>query len=679
VAFNGKPATIRTLSTPSFAPSMMLSARIAIGFFAGLICFVVLFFSFRLILLLQHSDLYLQSTGADVLKSFFIGARFDLRMASYAVLPLVLTPIFPGKRFVKFSVVWLSTFAAIYSLLAFVELEFYREFAQRLNGLAIQYIKEDAQTVAFMIWHSFPVIRYLLVLLLVSAFGFVIFRSLVGRINPENITLPWNRALPLVLLLLFVDVLVSRGTLRQGPPLRWGDAYHSDVMFLNQLALNGSFTFAKAVINQRAKDENSKWVGVMTNSQALEITRKLLVSEREQLVDAEHAAVRRIHNNPTTKVAPPNIVIVLMESFSGQFVGSLTGVKGITPEFDRLSRQGVLFQRAFSNGTHTHQGIFTTLSCFPNLPSHEYLMQQPEGRNQFSGLTTVLPDHSSLFVYNGDFNWDNQYGFFSNQGMQEFIGRYDFDSPILLDPVWGVSDEDMFNRAELELDRLSKNKQPFFAVLQTLSNHIPYNIPNPERFTPVTDHGELSDRLTAMRYSDWALGQFFRNIETRPYYENTIFVVVGDHGFGTRLQLTEVNLLRFHVPLLIIGPGLRQFVTDTIATQVDVIPTILGRLGEPKQHQCWGRDLLDIKEPADGFAIIKPSGDEFTMAIIQDKKMLTFDHSRGGHLYDWTLYPRASASPVSDDVELQAMQTLLQGYVQTALTSLRLNTTGSGE
>ena len=200
---------------------------------------------------------------------------------------------------------------------------------------------------------------------------------------------------------------------------------------------------------------------------------------------------------------------------------------------DRLTADGVLFTRFFANGTHTHQGTFVSLACFPNLPGFEYLMQTPEGSNDFSGLPQLLGRRKmdNLYVYNGDFAWDNQSGFFGRQGVTKFIGRFDYKNPVVSDPTWGVSDQDMFDRAAEELGKQSAAK-PFYAILQTLSNHTPYALPERLPVDPVTGHGSLDPLLTAMRYSDWALGQFFEKIRNAPYYRETLFVIVGDHGFG---------------------------------------------------------------------------------------------------------------------------------------------------
>ncbi|MBL4680405.1 MAG: LTA synthase family protein [Pseudomonadales bacterium] len=379
------------------------------------------------------------------------------------------------------------------------------------------------------------------------------------------------------------------------------------------------------------------------------------------------------------KFKPKNVVIVLMESFSGRYVGALGNDYNVTPEFDSLSKKGILFSRFFSNGTHTHQGVFATLTSFPNLPNHEYLMQQPEGRNQFSGITKLLPEHNSLFVYNGDFNWDNQLGFFKNQGLQRFVGKHEIKAEQYGNNVWGVPDHLMFDRAEYELLKLSQ-RGPFIAVVQTLSNHMPYELPQTLEFEPVMIDGKVSERLTAMKYSDWSLGRFFRNIRNAPYYEDTLFVVLGDHGFAVPNQLTSINLLRFHVPLLFLGNFTEDKIGSlitTVASQVDVVPTVVSMLGKTPIHQSWGRNLFDLSQEDEGFAAIKPSGDDPTMAIIKGESILTYDAQLGPNLYQYDLGNK-SYSKKLDNPDLAAkLKHELLSYVQTASTSLKNNSTSN--
>jgi phosphoglycerol transferase MdoB-like AlkP superfamily enzyme len=325
--------------------------------------------------------------------------------------------------------------------------------------------------------------------------------------------------------------------------------------------------------------------------------------------------------------------------------------------------------------------MFASIGCFPNLPGFEYLMKTPESGNKFSGLPQLLGarNFDNLFVYNGDFAWDNQSGFFGKQGVSNFIGRLDFVDPVVFDPTWGVSDQDMFDRAAEELEKKSGGK-PFYALLQSLSNHTPYPIPDKLPVEPVTGHGSLDQHLTAMRYADWALGQFFEKARKAPYFKETMFVIVGDHGFGNNEQLTEMNLARFNVPLLLIGPGIQNKFgnqRDTVGTQVDIVPTIMGRLGGKVRHQCWGRDLLNLPKDDPGFGVIKPSGGEQIVAIITGNKILIESKTTEPKVYQYQLGAKPQAILMENSPDQTELKHKLEAFLQTATKSLLENTAGA--
>ena len=640
-------------------------------------CLLLMQFLLRLGLYLLNPALRESAEASDVLQSFIMGARFDLRMAAYALLPCLLLPVIRIRSYVLFCRLWLSAFALGYLFFGIVEVEFYAEFQQRLNGLVFQYVSEDPVTVLSMLWHGLPVLTYLS---LFTACGYLVLHCInwlfrQNLIKTSDLSPRPGLSIICAAALLVVTVICTRGTFRSGPPLRWGDAYVTNNLFLNQLALNGSFTLITAGLNNLDRTNPKDW---LTQEPALAEaqTKKLLFVSSDEDTSSSQRPIGRISNNSSViHASPKNVIVILMESFAAAHVGSMGGKLNVTPAFDALTEDGILFDHFFSNGTHTHQGMFATLSCFPNLPGHEYLMQQPEGRQQFSGIATLLPGHEKLFVYNGDFSWDNQKGFFANQGFDKFVGRDDYVDPIHIDPVWGVSDQDMFNRGLAELDALAPD-QPLVAILQTLSNHLPYSLPEPLPIEPVVEDGVLNERLTAMKYADWALGEFMQSLKQKSYFDDTLVVLVGDHGFGTDRQLTAVNLLRFHVPLLLISPMLddhRGTVNGTVGSQVDIVPTALGLLGESTNNQCWGRNLFDLPDDDPGFAIIKPSGSEPTVAIVTDDRIVTYEPHTGSHLYSYTLGPLAVAKEENDpDLETD-LRTSLQSFIQTAILGLAGN------
>jgi len=663
---------------------------------ASAVALLALFALLRLGLLLFNRELIGSTPLASFVEAFGNGLRFDLRVTVYILVPLLLAVLSSRAMAARrLQQLWLGVCASVAILLGLIELNFYREFHQRLNSLVFQYLQEDPATVLSMLWHGFPVLRLLAAWLAASAALFALFGWLERRTRAAPVSLAsaparrgasWPARFAVFGVLLVVSVVAARGTLRQGPPLRWGDAFTTASTFANHLGQNATLSLYDAARNRFSSHRDNSWKATLPVADAQAITRELLLTANDRLVDAELAPVRRDFQPPADgQLAVRNVVVILMESFAGRYVGALGSADGITPNFDRLAGEGLLFERFFANGTHTHQGMFASMACFPNLPGFEYLMQTPEGGHRFSGLPQLLGARAfdDVYVYNGDFAWDNQAGFFGNQGMKRFVGRNDYVNPVVSDPTWGVSDQDMFTRAAEELGKLD-NGAPFYALLQTLSNHTPYALPEQLPVAAVEGHGALDQHLTAMRYSDWALGQFFDKVRNQPWFKQTLFVVVGDHGFGAPEEVTEMDLLRFHVPLLLIAPGVTERFgsrREVVGTQVDVVPTIMGRLGGEVRHQCWGRDLLSLPADDPGFGIVKPSGSDQTVALIRGDRVLVQPKEQPARLYRYRLGGEPAGERIAAAEDQPQLLRQLHAYLQTATASLLANTSGdrSGE
>lgn len=652
-------------------------------FILSALTLMVIFSLLRYALFKYNADLIGDTPTATFIEAFCNGLRFDAKVTAFIMIPIGLTFLCSKAMALRtLQLIWLTLAACVGIFLGVLELDFYHEFHQRLNSLVFQYVREDPRTVLSMIWNGYPVVKYMIAWIIITAIVFLIFK-LIDRITKKNTNKQYPYYVQLVIFILCVAVIVlaGRGTLRQGSPLRWGDAYTTDSPFANQLGLNGTLSLIDAARNVSSR--STVWKATMPDEEAEKIVRSMIVLPNETLVETDKAVIRRdtlVDKNKTLPVK--NVVVILMESFAGRYVGALGNPSNITPNFDRLAKEGLLFTQFFSNGTHTHQGMFATMACFPNLPAFETLMQEPEGNNKFSGLPQLLSirDMSDVYVYNGDFAWDNQMGFFSNQGMTSFVGRNDYVNPVFSDSTWGVSDQDMFTRGNEELNKLEASGKPFYALLQSLSNHTPYALPKDLPVEPVTDQGSQNEHLTAMRYSDWALGQFFEKAKKSPYYKDTIFIVVGDHGFGNPIQLTDMDLFRFNVPLLIIAPGIQEkfgATSSTVGTQVDIVPTIMGRLGGDVRQQCWGRDLLNLPAGDKGFGIIKPSSSDQTIAILSGNEILIRPNEKDVKLYRYQVGANPTATLIDDKQEADNLKQKLEAYVQMATKSLLDNTAGA--
>ncbi|HZZ43461.1 MAG TPA: LTA synthase family protein, partial [Tepidisphaeraceae bacterium] len=624
-----------------------------------LLCLLLLQFSLlRLGLLFTNHTSAAAATHSQLAGAFLRGLRFDLATACYLLLPFIILAHLPrigptaGPRARRCFFFLLSCLIVATTFILLAEYEFFREFQTRYNQLAFQYL-DQPRIVLGMIWYNYPIFRYILICFSISLIvllpAYLLSRRLFRNATPDK---PLRLLISLGLLLPCLIIAMRGGF--QTEPLRWGDAYRSTNDFSNQLGLNGIFCLVHSFVDRFQRRDSDLWLkSKIPLPEARSVARRLVVSPGESLLDPDHRTVFR-RSNPAIPVStrlkstprPPNVVLVIMESFSARFCGAAGSPEDLTPNFSRIAADGILFDHAFSGGIHTHQGIFCTMLGFPNLPGHEYLLEQELGKQLFSSLPAVFHSqgYRTLFLYNGNFAWDNMRGFFQKQGVDTFIGTSDFINPSRRDKVWGVADQDVFDRANQEFDRADQTGKPFFSVILTLSNHIPFDLPDPLPFPRTTDHGDLNRRLDALRYADWSIGRFIDQAKKLPYFNNTLFVFVGDHGFHVDPVLTETHLLFHHVPLLFYSPNLlpSPSVNHTPSGQTNIAPTIIGLLGLAVPHSYWARNLFDTSFPDPNFVYFKGSGNtgaNRALAFLRGDTLLQISSTGSPSLYHYTLWP----------------------------------------
>ncbi len=657
-------------------------------FIFALYVLLLLYFGFlRLALLQRNIVLAEQIPSAILTMSFLTGMRFDLAISSYMLIPLfVALMVFKGRS--RSRVIWL--FCIIFQaafLLGLAEAEFYSEFESRFNTLVFEYLSHP-NIVAEMIWEGYPVVRYVLLWMLLAAFfAFMVRRLFHFFFSSDEPGYPSLSRILGSMGMLVLMVFASRGGFGH-EPLRWGDAFFSESTFANHLALNGMFSLGRSVWD-KIYSKQAFWTKAMPVEEAFKDVRELLfLPDESDMHDKDHPILRRgassseAMKHKASSSKPMNVVVILMESFSGRYVGALGAREGLTPEFDRLSERGALFERAFSNGTHTHQGVYASLCSFPHLPGYDYLMKMMEANQEFSSLPGLLKaqGYQTLFLYNGLFSWDNKEGFFRHQGIDRFIGSGDYVAPTFVDPVWGVCDYDVFSRANSEFSAMS-SKGPFLGVILTLSNHQPFNLPSPLPFERIETGSPMDGRHNGIRYSDWALGEFFRQARQEEYFQNTLFVITGDHGFAVPPMITDLQLSRFHVPLLFYSEslfgseGLRR---NEVASQVDIVPSVLGLLGLEVPHQSWGRNLFSPVFQDEGFALIKPSGGEETVGFVRGNRILIMSPKRSPHIYRYSFGSTPSfGSDESDHAADRRMARNAQALIESGIVALNTRRLGA--
>lgn len=307
-----------------------------------------------------------------------------------------------------------------------------------------------------------------------------------------------------------------------------------------------------------------------------------------------------------------NVVLILEESLGSDFIGALGDKRDLTPEFDKLSTQGLLFNHWYATGNRTARALEAVTTAMPPLPT-ESILKRDHSTNVFT-LADVLAErgYERLFVTGGRGMFDGVRSFMTANGYNHFVEQGDFESPGFVN-AWGVADEDMFHRAIEELDELYQQGRPFFATLLTVSNHRPYTYP-----VGRIDSDEQT-RENAVRYADWAIGDFFRRVREKEYYKNTIFIVMGDHG--ARVYGSQLFPIRsYRVPVLVIDPQEQnESQCNTLASSMDVAPTIMGLLGGDYRSVFFGRDALAI-DPKDGYAMMQHNHE---IALLNARNQLT--------------------------------------------------------
>ncbi|MFH2050202.1 MAG: sulfatase-like hydrolase/transferase [bacterium] len=556
---------------------------------------LVIFFQFwRLILFIGLGELTHEIPISIILKSFVVGFRFDSVIASYMTVLLYLLSVLPGIDVVKNNIMRRINLTLLFistSIIFFIHLsdiEFYKFYHSRLNGMALQWT-EDHEFVISMIWETYHVVFYLLLYLaMLSLFIWVVLRLvkwLKRSITPSPI---WVNLIyfPIVILLL---VIGGRGRIEEKAPLTWGGAYFSEYDTANQLALNPTFTFLRDILY----DAGSK-----KETEAL--MKQIAIPEADSLLTEllgfkiGSSKIHREVNFDTDNTNLPNVIIIIMESFGASRIGCLDNKfpYELSPNFDSLAEYGTLFTNFYSSGSHTYSGIFCTLYGYP-LIFGKSVMKQFSGQNKFYGLPSIFSDkgYETIFFTTHDPQFDNMQGFLMSNGFKRINSLFDYDSSEKISTL-GVPDHVMFDQAVRELKKI---KKPYFATLLSASNHGPWIVPDMD-YNPYPDTVEDAERLNAFKYADWSLGLFIRNIAGDPDFTNTIVVITADNGMPYKSQL-DLDLTQYSSPLLILQTdsmgNKKGYTNNMLGGQIDILPTVMGLTGLNYDDYSFGKNLLD--------------------------------------------------------------------------------------
>jgi phosphoglycerol transferase MdoB-like AlkP superfamily enzyme len=531
------------------------------------------------------------------------GLRVDIiQMGLLVITPLLLASLFAhskawsGWRWFTFIWVVLSV-----TLLIFLEAAtpgFIAEYDTRPNRLFIEYLKYP-QEVLPMLWNGFRVHVFAgLGALVLTVWGMAyLMRPWLKQARPARNLKYWI-TLPLVILLVVASV---RSTTQHRPANPALFAITSDTM-VNTLILNSAWSLFHAVYNLKHENKSSEIYGEMSEEEAMKqvrLMRDILQDKRPLIGDSNIPTLtRQIASIRRDK--PLNLVIILQESLGATFVESLGGLP-VTPELEKLKSQGWWFENLYATGTRSVRGIEAVVSGFLPTPAQS-VVKLSLSQDHFFTLATLLNDKGYLneFIYGGEAHFDNMRTFFINNDFESVVDQKDFIKPVFLGS-WGVSDEDLFNKAHEQFIKHHAEGTPFFTLVFTSSNHSPFEFPDGR--IELYDQPKATEN-NAVEYADYAMGRFFKQAQASPYWKDTLFLVVADHDIRVRGN-DLVPVKNFHIPGLILGADIRPKVIKTVASQIDLPTTMISLMGIDAEHPMLGRDLSAEPEGLPGRAMMQ--------------------------------------------------------------------------
>jgi len=592
-------------------------------FWTGLI-FLALFTFMRLGLYFFSNQ---QSYGLSKLGgAFFLGLRYDLRMIAILLIPMLLLGSIPflhpftsklGKK------IWMTILgiASVFALFFFaVDFAHYAYLEQRLNASSLNYL-EDAKISMGMVWQSYPIIRILLGILLMAALLIWVFNRVHRTVSKQTYTGTKRSRI-----LFFIGSFLVCGFFIFGRfnqyPLRWSDAFSLGSDYKAGLALNPFESFFSTL-----KFRHSRYDEKKVKELAPVIGNNLHFTPSTDPL----SFVRSLTPRPGALTSRPNIVLVICESFSAYKSSMFGNPLNTTPFFDSLCHQGIFFDRCFTPTYGTARGVWATITGIPDVEMPKTASRNPGMVDQHT-IINNFKGYDKFYFLGGSTSWANIRGVITNNIDSLHLYEQDDYTAKKVD-VWGISDKNLF----LEANKvLAKEEKPFFAIIQTADNHRPYTIPEEDQaefkktqysHDSLTRYGfESNDEMNAFRYTDFGYRKFMEAARKEKYFNNTVFVFVGDHGIvGNADGLfphawTAQRLNTMHVPLLFYAPGLlAPKRIHNIGSQVDVLPTIAGLSNIPYKNSTLGKDLLD--SATTGFAFVFDPDNSMTGVV------------KGGYLY----------------------------------------------
>lgn len=576
------------------------------------------YFLTRILFYVYNIDLLKVESVSDFLSLCYYGLAFDTTAILYVNMLFILFSILPFLKnttagYQKFLFyLYFSTNLLAYAT-NFVDFIYYKYTFARTTIVVLNVLEHETNKTAllsnFLIeyWHVF------ILFILLSAFWIYLYKKAKVELSLPTKKIPYF-GFSIIGFLFFALLII--GGIRGGDfkkstrPINILDASrHVKNIVHSDIVLNTPFAIIRTLFSNSFIKTNYPNVN-------------------QQVILEKIQPIKQYHNNPETK---PNVVVFILESYGREYIGALNkntkipNYKSHAPFLDSLSQHSLIFTNAYSNGRQSIHGMSSILAGIPSFK--DAFTSSPYPKQKIESLVSTLESEGyNTSFFHGAANGSMGFlGFGNILGIDNYYGRTEFNDDSEFDGFWGIWDEPFLQFMKNTLD---KKKTPFFASVFTVSSHEPYIIP--EKYKNKFHEGGVPMHK-CVEYTDFALKRFFNEAKKEPWFSNTIFVLVADHGNQVFYDEYYKPINRFAVPIIIYKPNSKYVgVDDDLAQQIDIYPTILDMIGYKKPFRSWGRSLLD-KKSSEPF-VINSTGTIYQFS--RGNYICTFDGKKVLGFYD---------------------------------------------
>ncbi|MAJ50878.1 MAG: hypothetical protein CMB82_04590 [Flammeovirgaceae bacterium] len=566
--------------------------------------FIFYFIFYRTVFILYNGSALADTSISTLLLSYLYGLKLDLSFSGYMMLIpsliLAASPVMGSKASSRLLIGSITLILIAVSIVEIIDLEVYSYWGEKFDAMHLKYLNDPEQIINSITFKTliFPI----LLSLFLFYSNYKITSWLVGRFSfdLEN-RYYWQKPL-LFFTLITLSFIPIRGgfsiiPFRLGIPINVGAVYFDkNNMAVNHAAVNTPWNFAYSI---KKASKIDRYYDIMPDHVALELFNKINGAQTKgtpypSLLNTSH----------------PSILLIVLESFTAKGVEVLGGAKSVTPNLNKLSKEGILFSQFYASGHRSNRGIGSLFSSYPGLP-YNAIIENPFKTEKLPHLIKSIKeqDYQTAFYYGGEIDFANFRAYFNQGKVDKIVSKLDFDFSSN-NTKWGIHDDIVFDTL---FNDLSKEVMPFFYTLFTLSSHEPFDIP----VEPIFGSKNSEDSFkSAMHYTDACLGKFIEQAKKTTWWDSTLIVITSDHGTTQINNTSNGQKETFHIPLLWLGGALA--LTDTIISriscQLDLAPTLLAQLNINAPEYVYGRNILSKHyQPrayysfGDGFGIVSDS------------------------------------------------------------------------